>query len=219
MKKMLFLLLILFAVTPVFADMTIVQKVTSGPFMGQPGGDDVMTMKIKGSKARIDHSNSKTFQIIDLAQQKIYTADPDKKSVMILPLDMMQQVGSAVMGMGGGTINFKKTGRTEKINGYNCEEYVMSSEGMMKLNGNLWVTKDFDVAEYGPFKEFAESFLKGMKADNPPEGMTIRSNTKMNMMGKEVSATNEVQNVSREPVPDSVFVIPPDYKTEEMPKM
>jgi len=178
-----------------------------------------MTMKIKGSKARIDHTNSKSFQIVDLSEQKVYTADPDKKTVMVLPLDMMKQVGSAVMGTAGGTINFKKTGRTEKINGYNCEEYTMSSEGMMKLSGNLWVTKDFDTGEYGPFKEFSESFLKGMKANNAPEGMTIRSNTKMSLMGQDISASNEVQSVSREPVPDSAFTVPADYTKQEMPKM
>ena len=218
MKKILFLLFVL-SVTPLFADITIVQKVASGPVMGQPGGTDIMTMKIKGSKARIDHTNSKSFQIVDLSEQKVYTADPDKKTVMVLPLDMMKQVGSAVMGTAGGTINFKKTGRTEKINGYNCEEYTMSSEGMMKLSGNLWVTKDFDTGEYGPFKEFSESFLKGMKANNAPEGMTIRSNTKMSLMGQDISASNEVQSVSREPVPDSAFTVPADYTKQEMPKM
>jgi hypothetical protein len=62
-----------------FADTTIVQKVESGPMMGQPGTNAIQTMKIKGTKARIDHDNVKQYQVLDLTSKKVYLIDTEKK--------------------------------------------------------------------------------------------------------------------------------------------
>jgi len=203
MKAILSFLFLLLAAAIAFADLTIVQKVSTSAIMGQPAHNGTVTMRIKGSKARIDHKTVKTYQIIDLSSGNAYLVDPTQKRVTVLPIEMMKQAGNAILGASGMNVNFQKTGRTQKIGAYRCEEYTMNATGMIKIAGTHWITTDVKADEYGPFREFAESFLKGVKAQNVPKGVSIRSETRMNLMGQNMTSTTEVLSISRKSIPDS----------------
>ena len=50
-----------------------------------------------------------------------------------------------------------------------------------------------------------------------PKGMVIRSESKMKIARSDVTSESEVISIKREPVADSVFAIPADYKMMELP--
>lgn len=212
------MLLLLFTVlsTYVFADITIVQKMATGPIMGQPAKDTTLTQYYKGTKSRIDSSPS-SYVVIDLEAGKMYTIDTAKKQVVVMSRDMLQKtMEMGMMMMGGGNFSVNKTGKTETINGYKCEEFSVTGKA---LNLTAWMTQDVDVKELEPFRAFGQDIVGKAMAGLP--GMAIKSDAKISMMGQEINASTQVLSISRESVPGSLFVIPADYEVKEMalPKM
>lgn len=207
--------------------MTVVEKVHSGAVMGQPAKDSTMTMQIKGKKARVGDNASDNYVIIDLAANKMYTVSNAKKEVMSMSLD----VASKASGMLGQLANSKdqksnleNVGTTKVINGYKCDQYhLTTSGGMMNIDANYWVTKDVDAAEYAPFREYSMGVMKMMNMEPlaKMEGLPIRSESKMSMMGQNIDVTSEVQSISKAPIADTTFAIPAGYKVQEfkMPEM
>lgn len=220
MRKTLLVLLFVCLGTSVFADMTVVEKVHTGAMMGQPAKDSAMTMRIKGKKARVDDTGAGTSIIVDLAAGKLYRIESSKKEVMVMSLDMAAQASNM---LGQMTQNQKSTlekgAASKEINGYKCDEYHISTTGgMINLDATYWVTKDVDSSEYAPFREYSMGVMKMMNMEDLAklDGIPIRSQTKMNMMGQNIDVTNEVQSISKDPIADSIFAIPADYKVQEM---
>lgn len=220
MKKLFFLLLFACLTTALFADMTVVQKIHSGSVMGQPPKDSVMTMKVKGDKARIEDASSGTWMLVDLAANKMFSVQPAKKQAMSMSLDIASKAGDMFSQMSqNAKTTLTKGTETKVINGYKCDQYKLSTTGgMLNLEATYWVSNDVDSKEYLPFRKYSESVLKMLKMDDLSklQGMPIRSETSMNMMGQKIDVTSEIQSISHDAVPASVFVIPADYKIEEM---
>lgn len=225
MKKLLFLFLFTCLSSALFADMTVVQKIHSGSVMGQPAKDSTMTMKVKGNKARIEDSTSGNWMLVDLTANKMFTVQPPKKEVMSMSLDMASKAGDMFSQMGqNAKSTLTKGTETKVINGYKCDQYHLTTTGgMLNLDATYWISNDVDSKEYTPFRKYSESVLKMLKMDDLTklQGMPIRSETTMNMMGQKIEVTSEIQSISHDAVPDSAFVIPADYKIEEfkMPEM
>ena len=59
--------------------------------------------------------------------------------------------------------------------------------------------------------------LFGFNDVQKPKGMIIRSESKMTIAGRDVTSESEVISIKREPVADSIFVIPAGYQVMEMP--
>lgn len=226
MKKFAFLLLFLSLGTVAFADMTIVQHVTSGSVMGQPPRDDTMTIYVKGDHARIDNGSkpTDTYTIVDMTAGKMYMVDPNRKQVMVMSTDMIKQAGKMMGAMGGQSKStVEKTGKTETVNGFKCDDYAVSTTGgPMTLNGTVCASTDVNSAEFDKFKDFAgpeAAKMFGGDELSKIKGLAIRSTMKMSMMGQNIDTTSEVQKVSSDPVPASMFTLPKDYKTVEAPAM
>lgn len=220
MKKLLFLFLFAGLATALFADMTVVQKVHSGSVMGQPAKDSTMTMRVKGNKSRIEDASSGTYILVDLSANKMYRVETAKKEAMSMSLDMATKAGDmfSQMSKDAKTTLTKGTG-SQVINGFKCDEYHMSTTGgMINMEATYWVANDVDAKEYAPFRKYSEGVLKMMKMEelSKLEGMPIKTVTTMNMMGQKIDATSEVQSIKHDPIPDSIFTIPADYKIQEM---
>jgi len=63
MKNLLIVLLCLFIAAVASADVKIVQKVKSGPIMGQQPKDSTISMSVKGKKARVDTARKRTSRL------------------------------------------------------------------------------------------------------------------------------------------------------------
>lgn len=207
-----------------FADTTIIQKVESGPVMGQPATNTIQTMKIKGNKARIDHQNMPQYQILDLGAKKVYMVDPDKKEVMTMSLDMMNAAGAMLKQMNqNAQFNVKNTGTTRTINGFKCTDYVVSMTGGMSMDSKQCVTTDVDYTDFEAFRPYAEGMMKMFAGEEGakklPPGISVVTETNMNMMGQKVTSRTELQSIKKEEIPASAFEIPAGFKTKEMPGM
>jgi uncharacterized protein DUF4412 len=223
MKKWLVLAVLLASAGLVFADMTIVQKIQTSPMMGQPAKNLQMTMYIKGQKARIE-LEAGNYQILDLKQNKMFIVDPSKKTVMVVNPNMMQQAGKMMTQMNGGkepNTDIQKTGKSDTVNGFKCDEYsVNTSGGMLNMTSLQCISKDIDTAEFEPFRQYAEGFIKvGGSKTTELKGLPVRSQSKISMMGQTMESKGELLSVSTSAVADTMFTVPPDFKMMEMPSM
>jgi Domain of unknown function (DUF4412) len=207
-----------------FADTTITQRVQSSPVMGQPGTNTIQTMKIKGTKARIDHQNVPQYQILDLTTKKVYVVNPDKKEAMVMGLDMMNAAGNMFKQMNkDAQLNVQNTGNTRTVNGFKCTDYVISTTGAMAMTSKQCVTKDIDYKDFEAFRPYAEGFVKMILGDTGktklPEGIAVTTETTINMMGQKIDSKTELQSVKKEAIPASDFEVPAGYAKKEMPGM
>ena len=205
-----------------FADTTIVQKVEAGAMMGQPPVNTVQTMKIQGLKARIDHANQPKYQVLDLSTNKMYMIDPEKKEAMVMSTDMLNAAGAMFKGANpNAEVNIQNTGNARTVNGYKCTDYVISVTGPMGLTSKQCVTQDVDYKDFEAFRPYAEGMIKAFMGDKGmdklPKGMAVATETTVSIMGQKHTSRTELQSITKDKIPVSVFEIPADYKVKEMP--
>jgi hypothetical protein len=211
MKRLLFFLMFAALSTSASADISIVQKVVTGSVMGQPAKNMTLTQYYKGNKSRID-SGPDNYTIIDLDAGKMFIVDKSKKQVTVMTREMLNKTVQMGMAMMGGTdFSVNKTGKTETVNGFKCEEYTVTSKA---LNMISCVTQDIDAKELDAFRAFSQDIIGKAMASLP--GVPVKSQSKISLMGQEISGSSEVESISKDSVPDSMFVIPADYKMNEM---
>jgi hypothetical protein len=94
---------------------------------------------MKGQSLRIDiAAEGQTFSsIMDLAKQEMLVVMPEQKMYMILPIK--QHIDKAVAQHPQNDQNVEKTGRTETILGYKCDEYVSTDKDGSKTE--VWVAE------------------------------------------------------------------------------
>ena len=222
MKNFIAMLLFLCFTGLVYADSTFVAKVHSGAIMGRPAKDTTMTTYIKGKKERMNLTDEGQWMMIDLDQNKMYMVDDTKKTAMVGSADQIKKMGSMIMGNQKLKATVQKTGKSESVAGVPCDEYSLTTtgEGFMKMNGTFCMA-DISSSEYEPFKEYGQDFMKWLGADELAKlkGVPVKSNTQMSMAGQNMESSYEVTSIKHDPVPDSKFAIPGDYKISEMPAM
>ena len=223
MKHFIVAMAILGMATLCVADTTIIQKVESGPVMGQPAKNTTQTMQIKGKKARIDHAGLTQYQILDLAAKKMYTIDSEKKQAMVMSLDMVNAAGAMFKQMNkDAKLNVQNTGNTRTVNGFKCTDYVVSMTGGMGMTSKQCVTKDIDSSDFEAFRPYAEGMVKMFVGENTaqlPQGMAVVTETQLTMMGQKIDSKTELQSVKKEEIAASVFEIPAGYEVKEVPGM
>jgi len=219
MKKA-FLVLLNFVFTGgLFADTTIVQKMESSGMMGQPPTSGTMTMYIKGAKAKIENMAPGMSQVMDIESGKVSIINSSQKTVMVMTSDEMKKF-AGMMGNGGMTPTAQKLGTAKTVNGYSCEEYKLTISGMISSETIACVSGDVDTSDMEKFRAFSEELAKnfgGLPAD--VKGFPVISNTKMRVMGKEMTSSTELISISKDSISDDIFVIPSDYRVQEMGQM
>ena len=220
MKKLFFIFLFVLISGAAFADLTLVQKVHSGGMMGQPPMDDTMTMQIKGNKARIDFQTKKISEVVDLEAHKMYVIDHDKRQVMVMSTDAAGSAMDMMSKMAGGNMksDVQKSGKTDTVNGFKCEEYIISTTGPMAMNMTSCLTQDIEAKEYEPFRNFGQEMMKMLGAEKLAQmkGVPVRTTMKMNLMGQSMDSSTELKSAAHSPLPASIFDIPKDYEMKEM---
>lgn len=219
MKKLFFVLINFVFTGNVFADLTIVQKVESSAIMGQPPRNGMMTMYIKGSKAKIENMSPGMSQIVDIDEGKIYMLNSARKTVMVMTSDDTKRV-AGIMGKAGMASAAEKIGNSKTVNGYACEEYKITMSGVISSETIACISGDIDTTEIEKFRTFSEELAKqfgGLPLD--VKGFPVLSDTKMKVLGKEVTSHSELVSVLKDAISDDVFAVPADYKVQEMPKL
>ena len=198
------------------ADLTIVQKIEGS---GQPAE---MIMKIKGDKSRVDVTpqlatifDSKTGETLQLMKEE--------KAVVKMSAEKMKGMADAMKKYTGQTETVEKpklkpTGKKEVINGLETEEYT--AEGPT-FKASYWIAPKYPdgaailkqlqvinsaVADPGNF---------GVPNFNDLPGVPVK--TVVSMSGTQITST--LVSIKQDPVNDSEFAVPKDFKEVQMPEV
>lgn len=164
------LTMIVLGVTPLSADLTLVQTVS-----GRGLGDGVQTTTyFKGTKMRSETKD--TISILDVASHQMIVLDAKKKEARII--DMAQIQEGVQKALGGETrAKLTSTGQTKMLMGRSCAEYTANIAVPMKMGedtlnvlmtGPIWIAKGAPgTADYtGFYRAAAEN---GMFFGNPDQ--------------------------------------------------
>ena len=176
-----------------------------------------ITLKIKGTKVRLD-TGQETSALID-SETGVTTLliHPNKAFLKISAEEIKQQTKALKEMLGQklenpGDVQLKPTGKKEKINGFDTEEYTTNFNG---VEMSLFIAKQYPnyqqivgalyQVQNGPAMEAFRSI--SIPADKYP-GLPIR--TTQTILGQKIVMTlDSAQEID---IPDTDFAIPADYK-------
>lgn len=219
MKRFTCAALIALAVTAsVRADLTIVQKIEGAGALRE------MTMKIKGAKVRIEPTPEVT-SIYDGKSGEIVNIMKSQKMVMRMSADQAKAAAamagnqpSAQGAKPGEKVKVTPTGKKEKINGYDTEEYVAETPD---YKASYWVAKSYPEVDsimkqlQATNSEALSAGSMGMPDFRDFPGLALRTNVSMG--GQNYSTT--IVAVKLDPLPDTEFAVPEGYTEMKMPSM
>lgn len=218
MKLSLFFFALLLGVLPMArADLTVVQSIET------TGATNRVTTKIKGERARID-VNPESSMIVNTKTGEVVTLMPKQKAVLRLSAEKARDLANKARALLKETDNAleiatpKPTGKKEKINGYEAEEYIAETQ---KYRATYWVAKtypDYEIIlrqmrllQNGAFT----AVRKPMPEYYDFPGLPIR--TKITLQGQQ-EATTTIVSISEAPIVDSEFTVPADYAEIHLPE-
>ena len=188
------------------ADLTITQKTDS------PGSKGTVTMKVKGSKVRIDNAGASS-TIVETLTGEMQNLDHEKKQVESGNLhkgthstDLKAAISAANKGRP------KPLGIVEKLGDQDCDLYEWDMGG---LKAKLWVARSYPQQEQIKTEMAPLAALGNNLALADLPGVVVR--TEMNLGGAHASTV--LESVKMDPLPDTDFAIPTDYKFLEKPKV
>lgn len=111
------------------------------------------------------------------------------------------------------TFKVTATGKTAKLLGYSCEEYVVEvvQEGRT-LRNTLWATDDIPGLDS---ETLARTQIGGQDAAYLAQVKGVP--LKMEIVMPQMRLVMQASAVSAAPVPDSLFIVPPDFKERPSP--
>lgn len=192
------------------------QKVYTSSVMGQPAKEFISKNWIMNDRFRTESEDQIIIFRFDL--KKAWTIDPGKKQYTEIGMDEMRQMvqmGRSMMQSNEAfDFKFRKTGKTKKINQWNCYE-VATDGGMMKQS--IWLTEDLPFGkdvyynfykDMPEFRELAESIYNSEEL----KGYPVLSETEMNMMGMKIQSSSELITIREEKIASGLFDLPKGLK-------
>ena len=180
-----------------------------------------VTIKLKGSKCRIDTSSDTSALIDPQTGTVILLHQP--KMFMRISSEQLSAQAEAMKKMLAASVNpnentdFQATGKTDNISGFATEEYTGKIDG---LPITLEVTKNFPKYRELLRQLYAVQDAPGLSPFHalsvPPDkypGLPVR--TTIELLGQKVVTT--VDTVEETTLPDADFVIPADYQELRAP--
>ena len=162
--------------------------------------------------------------IVDSKNGEVMTLRHDQKSVLRFDREKAKQMGDRMKAKLKDTDSSleiatpKPTGKEEKINGYEAEEYTAETP---KYKASYWVAKtypDFQVI-LNQMKLLQKSIFASVRRAMPEyydfPGLPIRTKIKFH---DEPEVTTTITSVSQAPLPDSDFSAPAGYSEMQLPE-
>ena len=176
-----------------------------------------ITLKIKESKIRLDDGDSASAVVDSDTGTTTLLIHPDKVFLKITP-DQVKEQTKALKEMLGQKLDnptdvqLKSTGKQEKINGFDTEEYTTTFNGIQM---NISIAK-----QYPNYQKIVEALYQAQNGPAmdafrsmsiPPDkypGLPVR--TTQTVMGQKIVMT--IDSAQEMDLPDTDFAIPGDYK-------
>ncbi len=222
MKRLSLLAALVFTVGASHADLILEQKLES------PAQNGTITVKMKGDNVRIDMPTSPmgpmstimnvttgdTLSLVHGQKMAMKVSGAQTKAMMEMMKKQMPAGASD-----GAAPKLTKTGKTEKVGGYDTEIYTWSNGGTTQT---LWVAKDFP--NFADFKEelakLNKSAAAGIAKDLQPDfsalpGMVVKTVAETGG----TTMTTTLITAKQEPVAAALFEAPADYQSMAAPAM
>ena len=203
MKNYIVLGLTALLTTSAFADITLVQETLLN------GISSRTNMWIKGDKMRTD-SDTTTSVIVDAATGDMTTLVHEQKMIMTNNTKDLQALAAQAPGQDKveiPTTKITNTGKSEKVDGYDCDIYLSENQGMVV---KMWVAKNYPGQDKFRTEMKAMAKLGGPNAPKQPEVPGIALKTEWEQQG--LKFTTRLISITSDPVDASRFKLPEGYK-------
>ncbi len=162
-----------------------------------------MTYMVKGDNFRMEMEGRPGMKAVMLFNVK------DKKVIMVMDAMKMYMESPVPQGTQSDApkVEFKKTGKTQKLLGYDCDEYIVTSGNN---ETDVWITDKltgFELYKLGGARQRAVDAWQ--KEIGEKGGFPLLAVTKTD--GKE-AATMKVTKIEKKSLDDSLFKIPEGYQ-------
>jgi hypothetical protein len=188
------------------------------------GGVQQITLKIKDSKVRLDAGEQSSALIDSDTGVTTLLIHPNKAFLNISPEQLKEQTKALKEMLGQklenpGDVQLKSTGKQEKINGFETEEYTTNFNGVQM---SIFIAKEYPnyqkivgalyQVQNGPAMEAFRSM--SIPPDKYP-GLPVR--TTQTIMGQKIVMT--IDSAQELDLAASEFAVPADYKELNPPKV
>lgn len=231
---------------PALADTYMKQVRRTEPYtiMGQsqPAKSETVVTWIGDEATRVDNPDG-TSTIVVYADQKAYILKHSDRAYAEMTLDMGQAMdqmaaeagkeeedraaAAAMRGMMGAMMQFKvsvaDTGEEKKVGDWNARKYIMTTTTPMGAStSEIWATEDLE-ADLSGYRKAANITMAGQEgfAEMTAEmekirGVTVMTVNRSQMMGAEVTSTEELVEFADKPAPAGSYEIPAGYRKASM---
>ncbi len=193
---------------------------------GDKGKPMNMNYSMKGQKLRtdMDAKGSQISTIMDVAKQEMIMLMPEQNMYMVMPIKKQIEKAVEQHGAGAATADVERTGKTETILGYKCDQIIVTDKDKGTTT-ELWVAPDLGVfmglggghggSPFGGGGKNAGASAKWEEALKGKGGFPLRV-VSHDAKGKD---TFKMEATKIEPgkLADSLFVPPPGYQKFSMP--
>jgi hypothetical protein len=189
------------------ADLTLTQKVEGA------GQNTAMSVKIKGSKVRVEAS-PQTTMIIDTSTGEMTNLMHEQKTVVRISGEKMKAAMETMRKFKGESetpkVKLTPTGKKENINGYDAEEYSLETP---TLKARFWLVPKYPdgAAILKQLQVLNSEHLQQGDAKMPDyadfPGVPVK--TVISVGGTEITTT--LVSLKQDPVNDAEFEVPKDY--------
>jgi len=181
---------------------------------GPMGGKNDVTISMSGDQTRMDLGKMIS-TIVDSKSGEVTSLMHSQKMAMQLPKGAVDAMKNK-LAQNKQKPDLKPTGKKETINGFACEEYAGTIQG---LNVSFWVTQDVPhqkeiLDQINKLGGTASPFQAALQSGKDFPGFPIRTTI---TLPNNSTATTTVVSVKEQDVPASTFVVPSDYKLMKMP--
>src|SRR5213080_1766429 len=207
------------------ADLTMVQQVERAGSAGN------MTIKLKGDKVRIEAS-PKVTTILDGKTGEVTNLMNDQKTVVRISADKVKAVANMIQKPNAKQEGVAKpkltpTGQKETVNGYQTEQYTYDGPN---FKATYWIASNYPdgaaiLAQLQSINsEFWNAANPGMPDYRDFPGLPIRTRMTTTKQGHATMATgtateitSTIISVNQNPISDSEFTVPSDFKETKLP--
>ncbi len=207
------------------ADLTMVQQVERAGSAGN------MTIKLKGDKVRIEAS-PKVTTILDGKTGEVTNLMNDQKTVVRISADKVKAVANMIQKPnakkeGAAKVKLTPTGQKETVNGYETEQYTYDGPD---FKATYWIASNYPdgAAILAQLQSIQSEFWNAANPGAPDyrdfPGLPIRTRMTTTIQGQATKSggtatevTSTIISVNQNPISDSEFTVPSDFKETKLP--
>ncbi len=142
-------------------------------------------------------NENKTMMIFDTKNDVMAVYNEEEKKVQGMPsvLSIAGAIAASQSEEDAYEVTLEKTGKTQKVAGYECEEWEIDDE---ETTTKALVAADFPIEWKASFGPFLKQILPTTQRDKMPDGMTLKSESKTKAKNKK--SKFEVKKVIDDPL-------------------